>query len=163
VISVAVRAELAIAEPPARTDAIDQADRIAPRTSQNVSPTRNARRTASPVQPSTASKTVVSRTCAPHCWSSQGRAGDGERPRIDGRELTAPEDLAAGAEVVGEVDRGHRHEERRQGRQEDGEERPQLAEGRPGSNARPHSHRAASVPIPNRVSARRSPGGIRGC
>ena len=60
-----------------------------------------------------------------------GRAGDGERPRVDRRDAVAGEDVGAGAELVGEVHRRHRHEERSERGQRDREERPQLPDRRP--------------------------------
>ena len=85
-------------------------------------------------------------TWAPHCWSSQRLAERGERPGVGRRDPRRVEDLAAGPEVVREVDARQVRDQRR--------ERPAAADGEDGPEPG-EGHRAAAG------SAARTPAGVR--
>ena len=62
-------------------------------------------------------------------------AGRGERPRIDRGYGPVGQDLAAGAQVIRQVDRRHGRQQRGEGRQGDGEEDPESVEAHDGAYA----------------------------
>ena len=68
-------------------------------------------------------------------------AGDRERPRVDGRDAAGRQDLLARPQVVRQVGRGQRRDERGQHGQRHGEERPQM----------PEAHETASYACPVRA------------
>ena len=57
-----------------------------------------------------------------------GRAGDREGPGVRGGDRAGLEDRLPGADLVREIDRGHRHEQGDERRQRERDDQPQLVE-----------------------------------
>ncbi len=85
------------------------------------------------------------------------RPGGGERPRVDRRQRTRRDDLGTRAQLVREIDRGHRRDDGREHGQGDGQEQPESVQRHVGILAMPGAprHRVESPNLPRQPATER--------